>query len=909
MVRMNGLKGNSNGSFNLQEEQNRDSHYRDVYRLMMHFQSLDQRQSLEARRNNHKGLHVPMFTKKTTSDKKSVVVDADDDDDDDDITIQTSNVTKKSGRKRIQFYCRAIMIDIPLLILFSCFVTLHCIDSIYHRFFIPMFKLSARTLSDKNLRREFTYYNRHCTMHDITTFRADELILSNSTNAEEGVDSMMTHGATLIPQILDVNTAHKLRKFIISRNLAINKFEKIPVSQGKNRISFGIEATEAPIVSEALRQVSNHLLFRGIIQGLLGIDPALTEITAITAWFGAPDQVWHQDVKEDGSGIKFARTFSHSYSLFIALQDTTEEMGATTLCPGTHYCTNSLIDVCDKYGFPLSGAGPTEVWRAGDGALLNQQVWHKGSKHTDPTALERVIFIVSFIGRPDPTRQLSRGTYFHQKWLSWGHTLQDLSDPERSMVKPFSVLRALSFWKPKSRNWGYDFITSAVLRISNKQLGVEPDDLPTFQKRVIENIFHIPEFLQGTVSPEEDYAWQVYLDETIHKLKGFFKLVNATLLSGYTVVIMILCLKDRSLLPAKNATFRMMFSHLLPVLLAWRMMHAVSSKPWNHEVGKFLRPPFPSYIEFEQDDSISDGPTTLPTYLDFLIGTRFDASYLGAYNRWLDYHPGNVVIRTQVEHCSQMPTALESACIEYIHDNKQGKILQQDWRTGDWRIMSPLDSRRFLQISLKRAQDKSFDHLISDIAMLIAFYRFDATPTVLRKTSIKMLQQLQLKLFPVDDNTLHSPVFHAKPRQNLKLNSFLPKVSHISTAVRVSRLRNSHRIPCRYKVGQFVWVDYQGEGELFKGTITSINELEQTLEVAYLDGDEEVDVSFDLVIPEGPLIENGHVSMKTMRKGEKALITRVRPNGWIDVTFQNGISNQNVRPKNYKRLPEVDLTN
>jgi hypothetical protein len=799
------------------------------------------------------------------------------------------------------------MIDVPLLILFSCFILFYCMDSIYHKFFIPMFKLSARTLSDENLRKEFTYYNRHCTMHDISTLRGEELILSNNTSVREGVDSMMNHGAAVIPRILDVDTAQELRKFIISRNQALSRFEKIPLSQGRNRISFGIEATEAPIVSEALRQVSNHTLFRGVIQGLLGIDPALTEITAITAWLGAPDQVWHQDVKEDGSGMKFARTFSHSYSLFIALQDTTEEMGATNLCPGTHYCTNDLIDICDKYGFPLSAAGPTQIWQTGDGALLNQQVWHKGSKHVDPTGQERVIFIVSFIGRPDPTRQLARGTYFHQKWLSWGHTLQDLTDPERSMAKPFSILRALSLWKPKSRNWGYDFITSAVVRIANKQLGVEPDELPIFQKRVIENIFYIPEFLQGSVSPEEDYAWQVYLDETIHRLKGFFTLVNASLLSGYSVVIMILCLKDRSILPAKNASYRMIFSHLLPALLAWRMMHAISSKPWDHEVGKFLRPPFPSHIEFERDDSISDGPTTFPTSLDTLVGSRFDASYLGAYNRWLDYHPGNVDIRTQFNHCSRMPIVLETACVDYILDNKRGEILEQDWRTGDWRIMSPSQSRRYVLISLKKARDDSIDRLTNDIAMLIAFYRFDASPTALRKTAIKVLQLLQMKLVPVDDFSIHSLVLQRKLEQNLAVmavKSSLPKVTHISSSVLSIRLRSSQRIPCLYKKGQFVWVDYKGQGELFKGAITSINEVDRTLEVAYFDGDEEVNVSFELVIPEGPLIENGNVALKVKKKGQNALVTRVRPNGWIDVKLQNGESQQNIRPKIYKRLSE-----
>jgi hypothetical protein len=50
MVHIHGLNGNSNRP---QEEQNSDSHYRDVYRLMMHFQSLDQQKKCVERGRNY----------------------------------------------------------------------------------------------------------------------------------------------------------------------------------------------------------------------------------------------------------------------------------------------------------------------------------------------------------------------------------------------------------------------------------------------------------------------------------------------------------------------------------------------------------------------------------------------------------------------------------------------------------------------------------------------------------------------------------------------------------------------------------------------------------------------------------------------------------------------------------------
>ena len=90
----------------------------------------------------------------------------------------------------------------------------------------------------------------------------------------------------------------------------------------------------------------------------------------------------------------------------------------TDVCPGTHYCGNDLGTMCESTKMSLAYADPSGPhFRAGDGALLNQIVWHRGAAHRDKHALERIVFIVSFLARPsvekDP-RQLSRGTYFHQ---------------------------------------------------------------------------------------------------------------------------------------------------------------------------------------------------------------------------------------------------------------------------------------------------------------------------------------------------------------------------------------------------------------------------------------------------------------------------------------------------------------
>jgi len=320
------------------------------------------------------------------------------------------------------------------MLLFASFVGICLVRRVHNQFYQPLIERATRT--DEQLLEEFTYYERQCTEYDLSTRDIQDMLVdvTSSTDKERvvqaAVDQMMTHGATVIPELMKPDTVAALREFIVRKNAAITAAEAYPMSQGEQRLSYGIDASEDPAVAAAIQEVANHPVLRPLVAALLGDeDPASAEITSITAYAGAADQVWHQDTKQDGNAIKFARTYSHSYSLFMPLQDTTELMGATDICPGTHYCTNDLAAMCEniKMGLHLvgGGGGADSYFPAGHGALVNQHLWHRGGAHTDRTAPERIVFILSFLARPqfgtDP-RQLSRGTYFHQKWLMWGHT-------------------------------------------------------------------------------------------------------------------------------------------------------------------------------------------------------------------------------------------------------------------------------------------------------------------------------------------------------------------------------------------------------------------------------------------------------------------------------------------------------
>jgi len=171
---------------------------------------------------------------------------------------------------------------------------------------------------------------------------------------------MMTHGMSLYKNILTKDTSTKSREWILERNDQRFSLEITHISN-ENRWSFFIGANEDPLVTKAIREVATHKVFHQTLERIVGKDPVMIEITAITSARGAEDQNWHHDIIADRSPAKFGRSFIPSYSLFMTLQDTTAAMGATDVCPGTYMCSNTDAEcTCGDVGFQVSGSGAWE---------------------------------------------------------------------------------------------------------------------------------------------------------------------------------------------------------------------------------------------------------------------------------------------------------------------------------------------------------------------------------------------------------------------------------------------------------------------------------------------------------------------------------------------------------------------
>jgi hypothetical protein len=80
----------------------------------------------------------------------------------------------------------------------------------------------------------------------------------------------------------------------------------------------------------------------------------------------------------------------------ITLQDTTENMGATGVCPGTHKCAGNyeLKDVDDDV---MEAYCPIRMVQSqGDGFLYKSDTWYKEQGHSDPDAPHRAALFLTF---------------------------------------------------------------------------------------------------------------------------------------------------------------------------------------------------------------------------------------------------------------------------------------------------------------------------------------------------------------------------------------------------------------------------------------------------------------------------------------------------------------------------------
>lgn len=825
-----------------------------------------------------------------------------------------------------------LLIVLLLLTVSTLFVLAYCMRHIHNNYYKVLIDRAERT--DDQLLEEFTYYKRDCNAYDVTTHKLSELSFDVNSGIEGNLNRFLTHGAMVFPEILTLAEAEELRQYIQRRNSEVSEAEEYPVSQGEHRISYGIEPTEHPAVARAVKRITTDPMFRQMITNILGDpDPASAEITAITNYYGCPYQVWHSDTKADGNALFYSRTYAHSYSLFVPLQNTTEAMGITDLVPGSQYCGNDIQALCENHGISLSQALPDGVFPAGSGALLNQHIWHRGGAHTDPTAPERIVFILSFLSRPkshDP-RMLARGTYFHQKWTMWGMTYRDLMDPYKTMGKPWSILRCLSIWKPTDRNWGWDLVTSGYLRFSNGQLQ-DDDFYDRFLPRLEE--LHFPSWLRGEVllDDAQKQVWSHFIHTTIDNVFTFAtNCVVAVHAALATIgVCFMLGRKGIDRLPAAARLWRqILLMYGMFAAATFLTLRRIDASSWGQSVsrGAIWKRPFSSEVIVRSDESVmlSPGRTTCPTREDILMGSRFDAKFLGSYDRWLDFHSGNARFRSEVVAFAQLYSVLSSdvsrgfrelvfRSMKAFSTGNEGRFLEQDFRTGDWRLMSELEINDAVHAALISESSEHTGRLVKEIDYVIAHFRFGSFRDT-RLASLTRLHFWHLKRrilglpHRIRDDTateayLTTTAFTASARAlYVPLGSRIKFIRRKEEAFTVDR--------GVFQAGSLVWTYFENDfiQGWYPATVLAVEPRGKYL-VSYDGGADEL-VEKERIHKRLPLLEGDRVmgcSQPGLEECFPGTIRRVMPNQDIAIAYDNGQLAERVSPFFYYQPPYKHLS-
>lgn len=308
-------------------------------------------------------------------------------------------------------------------------------------------------------------------------------------------------------------------------------------------------------------------------------------------------------------------------------------------------------------------------------------------------------------------------------------------------------------------------ITSAAMRIGNNQLGCEPDDLYKFLEVLDRAGF--PEWLDGTIDTERDDAWQIYLRETLSNYWNFLLKINKLVLLGYFGAILIAAMvQERRKRLGAQTLWRgfkgVLVAYFIVVLVATEVLLYFRNTPWMKDVysGRTLMRPFPPLeTTIAEDPAVSIGPMTLPNRRDVLFGGRLDARTIGAYNRWLEFHPGNkqffqgVAMMGEVyrSYGNDLAPIFQQAVMDAVMEpilSKGGRFLQQDYRSGNWLEMLDQERDMMVQKTLFVGLEGPLFELRREYTFVLGDARFGySRETAMARTSLGFLHDLDSKLF------------------------------------------------------------------------------------------------------------------------------------------------------------------
>jgi hypothetical protein len=261
---------------------------------------------------------------------------------------------------------------------------------------------------------------------ETTTYDLADLVVDEKTSREKAKEIATEHGAAVVRNVLTKETAQAFRDYVMKANNELNDENQIYVHENEHRFNLLPDQKE-PSVREMLKQVGEHPKLRPLIDDLMGPSASLINISVLTVEYGATDQDLHSDTST--SVASHPDYFVPEYSIVLALQDTTKDMGATHLCPGTHKCSH--VESTDNDDDLNAQCRVRASMEQGDGFIYISDLHHRGTEHIDPKAEARALVFLIFAGTrqgKDDKRMLPLGQVRALKWDMWGHTIDEFAD-------------------------------------------------------------------------------------------------------------------------------------------------------------------------------------------------------------------------------------------------------------------------------------------------------------------------------------------------------------------------------------------------------------------------------------------------------------------------------------------------
>jgi hypothetical protein len=640
-------------------------------------------------------------------------------------TVQRRVVRTESDLPEVPIWVIETAKHMPLILvaLLACFFHILFLT---HDTYIEPYMQSLRWTSERSA-NAYTYDYFTCQANDITALDPNQLILDPQEPVAKAVDSMMHHGMGIFPNVLDATVADHLRQYVLWKNERIGVMDSIPVIQGHNRHSLGLDVTDHETVRAALTQLVSNVLLTDTLQELLGDNPAIVEFSTITSSVGAKAQYFHPDSSFSGSAAIFGRSFSEVYTILIPLQDTQREQGATWVCPGTHRCQNAAV--CNQVGFQVTSSSyhrqqhdddddqksrlatatdlhaqeeeeDSSYFKAGDALVYSSSATHRGGGHL--AGPERVVLIVTVASRPAAVRTLPVGPVYGIRWDHWGFCWRDLLDLDQYWKDPFwNKIRALGIYKV-SGDWGWTYLESSAWRMMNGMSYFSFEDLQAFRQSRVTWFGSLPGFLQGRVEEAADYApWPRYLADVVDNIRLASLVITLLLLVTYVGV----AASDGRASLRREASVA---GCILCVVACWGAFIW-----WSLASSQLAQTMIAGNYRNGVDDSLVMPPNVTtkyvyslaaPEYHDILISDRLDSQELKAQSRRLDYHPGTRRWKTAIQDASTrwmgyrvgLPPIFKQALIQQIvkqatQNGKQQFLMNNIY--GDW---VPLSLREML---------------------------------------------------------------------------------------------------------------------------------------------------------------------------------------------------------------------